>query len=146
MNEEKLKEIAARYFDLYPERKVLYATADGNVFLDRNPAIDHARKASIKWFEVTKADQAAEKLAQIDPEQQMKEQLQAEALTINPETGNYRDMLRILAGLHLMPESRKKEDVQVAFANLLASLPTSANEVATEAANETEIETPETEI
>lgn len=119
MTEKKLKEIGSRFFDLYPNREKLYATEDGNVFLDRNPAIDHARKAKIKWYELTKN---SEPQTDIDPELQMKELLEREALTIDHEKGEYKDMLRILSGLHLMPESKKKADVQSAFAALVEKL------------------------
>lgn len=119
MTENELKKIGMRYYDLYPSREKLYATEDGNVFLDRNPAIDHARKAKIKWYELTKAQ---EPVTDIDPELQMKELLEREALTIDPEKGEYKDMLRILSGLHMTPESKKKADVQTAFAALVANL------------------------
>lgn len=113
MTEKQLIEIGARYFDLYTKHQVLFATEDGNVFIDRNPAIDHARKSGIKWYELTR--NAKEAQTDIDPQEQLYEQLQAEALTIDPKTGDYKDMLRILNGLHLQPESRKKADVQAAF-------------------------------
>ncbi len=48
------KEMAARisqYQELY-KGKVLFFTEDGNCFLTKSPAIDHAKKSGIKWMEV----------------------------------------------------------------------------------------------
>lgn len=119
MSEKELKEIAKRYFELYPDRKVLYATEDGNIFLDKSPAIDHSVKSKIKWYEVTSGDETKLR-GDVDTDQEMEESLKSEALNlIDPD---YKQQLRILRGLRVLPESTKKADVQLAFDALKASL------------------------
>lgn len=119
MSEKQLKEIAKRYFELYPDRKVLYATEDGNIFLDRSPAVDHSVKSKQKWFELTRGE-STEIRTDIDTDKETQDQLKAEAVSmIDPK---YQDMLRILRGLRCLPESTKKVDVIVAFNALRSSL------------------------
>lgn len=45
---KELKKIVDGYFDIYPDNEKLYATDDGNVFLDKVPAHDHAVKTKQK--------------------------------------------------------------------------------------------------
>ncbi len=47
---KKLEKTVNEYFEIYPDREKLFATEDGNVFLDKSPAVDHATKTKKKWF------------------------------------------------------------------------------------------------
>ncbi len=47
---KKLEKTVEGYFKIYPDREKLYATEDGNVFLEKSPAVDHATKTKQKWF------------------------------------------------------------------------------------------------
>jgi len=122
MTEKQLKEIAKRYFDIYPDRKVLYATEDGNIFLDRNPAVDHSVRQKIKWFEIERVDgEGPTKLrGDIDIDLEAQAALKKEAMElIDPD---YKTMMRILRGLHFPLETTKKAEVTDAFMKLKGSL------------------------
>ncbi len=47
---KKLEKTVNEYFEIDPDREKLFATEDGNVFLDNSPAVDHATKTKKKWF------------------------------------------------------------------------------------------------
>ncbi len=60
---KKAAKIVEDYFKIYVERDSLFATDDGNVFLDKNPAMDHARKTSQKWHEIQNPTKLQKKAA-----------------------------------------------------------------------------------
>jgi len=115
-----LKSIVKRFFEIYPDKDKLFATNDGNVFLNKSDASNHARSIGENYFEFDRnAEDQTEKTGDQD---EKAEELKKEALTIDLETGSYKDKKRILSGLNLQPESLKKEHVNDAFANLVAEL------------------------
>lgn len=120
-----LKTLAERYFSLYPEKDILYATPDGNFFLDKSGAVNHARASACNYFSFERGKLSQESNPDKSQDEK-KAELKARAVKIDPEIGDYREMLTILHGLNLATESKKKVDVIVAFKNYLASLP--ANE------------------
>jgi hypothetical protein len=119
-----LKSIVQRFFEIYPDKDTLYATQDGNVFLNKSDAANHARSLKENYFEFERgAEEHTEKTGDQDEKNQ---ELKQEALTIDLETGTYKDKTRILKGLKLQPESWKAVDVNPAFANLVAELKAAA--------------------
>lgn len=51
----EIEKKTARYFELYPDRKVFYATSDGNVFANESLAKNHVNSSKgkkLEWFEV----------------------------------------------------------------------------------------------
>lgn len=115
-----LKSIVQRFFEIYPDKEKLYATNDGNVFLNKSDAANHARSSNDNYFEFERgAEEHTEKTGDQD---EKAEELKQEALTIDLASGSYQVKKRILHGLKLQPESLKKEDVNTAFANLVAEL------------------------
>lgn len=72
----KMEELQARFFKLYPGKKELYFTEDGNCFLEKSPAKDHANKSKIKMITVSKKDHDAEvKKAKVDAAKKKAEEL-----------------------------------------------------------------------
>ena len=115
-----LKQSAERYLTLYPDRDKVYATPDGNFFLTKSDAINHARASKCNYFEFERGKHSSENdpdLAQADAKASLKER----AMQIDPDKGDYREMLTILKGLNLAAESNKKADVISAFKNYQAS-------------------------
>ena len=121
-----LKSIVKRFFEIYPDKDKLYATEDGNVFLNKSDAANHARSMKTNYFEFERgAEEHTEKTGDQDEKNQ---ELKQEALTIDPVTGTYQEKKRILLALKLQPESLKKEAVNEAFANLVAELTAAAEQ------------------
>lgn len=62
-----LNETVKEFFGFYPKHDTLFATEDGNVFLERNAAENHAREAKIKMIPVTRAEVFGEEEEVIPP-------------------------------------------------------------------------------
>lgn len=105
MNKPELKVRALKFFELYPTREKLYATADGNFFLDKSPALSHSRSAKIECYEFDKNEEPK------GAEETSKDDLMKKVLSLNADTAKYPEMKSLLMGLNLQPESWKKEDV-----------------------------------
>jgi len=69
---KELQKIVEHYFELYPDRTELYCTEDGNVFLQKSPAIDHALKTKQKWHAVANPAKVKEAPAETDKGQALK--------------------------------------------------------------------------
>lgn len=116
-----LKKEALRYFDLYPKRDTIFATGDGNFFLSRNDAANHARTSKEKLYEFERDGKSSGE--NIDEEKlKMIEQLKQQALEIDIDKDDFRKMSTILKGLDRKAESQKKVDILAAFAVLQAEL------------------------
>lgn len=115
-----LKKLAERYLELYPAKEKVYATPDGNFFLNRSDACNHAKASKSNYFEFERGKEGNES----KPEHQqatVASNLKQRALQLDADTADYREMLTILKGLNLAAESNKKVDVIKAFKNYQAS-------------------------
>ncbi len=110
-----------RFFELYPEKDKLYSTPDGNVFLARNDATNHARQSKTNFTEYERGEDGAAADKTGDQDEKNLE-LIAEGTAMDPATGDYHRMLAILRALKLQPESHKKADVIAAFKNWQAQI------------------------
>lgn len=111
-----MKELHKQYFESYPEAKMLYFTEDGNCFLKKSPALDHARKAKIKWEcvdnpafikEITAENEAAEKEAAEAAKTAAQEALKA----WNAEQSDYYTDLALANDLELELTDKKHETI-----------------------------------
>lgn len=124
MNKAELKKRAEDFFKLYPNKKILFGTTDGNFFLDKSPAQNHSRSAKIECFEFSRDEESEPVNTKVD-DLSIVEDLIKKMLELDPDTADYQEMKKILLGLDMQPESWKKVDVitsiktlQVEFAKL----------------------------
>jgi hypothetical protein len=116
MNKNDLKKRAAEFFKLYPNKTTLFATADGNFFLDKAPAKNHANSAKIECFEFNIEDDLKTDVTDNT------EELNKKVLGLDPETADYKEMSKILKGLGFKLDSWVKPNVIEAFKTLKAEL------------------------
>ncbi len=119
---ETLNEKVKRLFGIYPDSKELYATEDGNVFLRRSDCAHHARISNQKMFQYTPEGEVKEKTEDPGGQQDLNAELKKRALEIDPATGDYHEMLKILKSMKKAPASSKKADTIEAFTNLQKEL------------------------
>ena len=125
---KNLKQIVAGYFRIYPKAKVLYATDDGNVFLEKSPAKDHANKTKQKMHEFSKSDisKPDDSDKQSDNE---KKQVAIERLkVISLEELKYNDAYNLATDLQLPLKDKKKDTVYDALKVAKKELDTENNE------------------
>jgi phosphoenolpyruvate carboxylase len=108
--EKKLQEQIKSYQQIYPG-KILYFTEDGNCFLDKSPAIDHARKTKQKYLEVKPAEKADEKVSVMTKEEAIQKLLDLE-ITDDFEYALAKEFVKVL---ELKTESQKKDDLLYAL-------------------------------
>lgn len=119
---KQLKEIVAGYWKLYPKAKKLYATDDGNVFLDKSPALDHARKSKSKMheFENPAVAEAAKAKKEADAKAAAEQKMQ-KAFKKLEETDlssiDYNPAYDLATDLQLPLTDKKKETVMSALSD-----------------------------
>jgi hypothetical protein len=107
--EERLKE----YRKYYPKQKLFY-TEDGNFFLEKSPAVDHATKTKQKWFEDGKTE-GDETESNDQPELTKEVAIQKlKELELSDKT-EYAAMKELLLPLGITPKSNKKAEVLTAL-------------------------------
>lgn len=116
MNKNDLKKRAAEFFKLYPNKTTLFDTADGNFFLDKAPAKNHANSAKIECFEFNIEDDLKTNGTANT------EELNKKVLGLDPETADYKEMSKILKGLGFKLDSWVKPNVIEAFKTLKEEL------------------------
>ncbi len=110
LSNKDIEKRVAEYRQIYSE-KTLFYTEDGNVFLEKSPAIDHANKTKQKWFESEAKKEKVIQLPGIDKEI-------AKDMLINTEISDetdYKLAKELVAALELKPASNKKDDLLVAL-------------------------------
>jgi hypothetical protein len=126
---KKLKETVNRYFKLYPKREKLYATEDGNVFLEKSPAVDHANKTNQKWHvfdnpakmeAIKEAEEKAKRAAVEAKKAAGFEKLK----TIELDQMSYNEAYDLATDLLLPLTDKKKETVFAALADAKDKLTT----------------------
>ncbi|MDP2723202.1 MAG: hypothetical protein Q8O72_10625 [Bacteroidales bacterium] len=147
MKKVNLLQIVESFHQLYPSKSVLYYTEDGNVFLEKSPAINHALKSGQKWFTSDKrkeaeeagakaaeeaAIKAAEEYAVKSAENYAKDEadLKVETLvsplkklaTVDLVTIHYHDALELAKDLDLELTDKKKATVMEALEAKIESL------------------------
>ena len=113
-------QLQKQFFDLYPESKALYFTEDGNCFLQKSPAVDHARKSNVKWESVDnpafiKQIAAEEDKAKAAAEDEKKKQGKVSLKDWNPEQSNYYLDIDLATDLKLELEDKKHETILAAL-------------------------------
>jgi hypothetical protein len=122
-----LDQIKKDYFKLYPKSKVLYFTTDGNCFLQKSPAIDHARKSKCEW--VSEDNPALLKEIKEDAKKAQEAQKAAELAAAkealkswNPEQSEYKIDYSLACDLDLELKDKTHETVIAALKEAQAKL------------------------
>lgn len=115
-----MKELHEQYFKLYPKKRVLYFTEDGNCFLQKSPAIDHARKSKTKWTAVDnpvfiKQIAASEDKAKKAATTAKKTAGKVSLKDWNPEQSDYHKDIDLATDLKLELADKKHETVLAAL-------------------------------
>jgi hypothetical protein len=124
---KKLQKVVDQYFEIYPEKEVLYFTEDGNCFLDKSPAKDHATKTKQKMFAIDNPDlqEYLNEKAELEAEK-AKEVKLAEAeeklLSFNFDESQYRERYDLATDLELALTDKKDETVTKALKSKLEDL------------------------
>ena len=108
LNKSELDKRIAEYRKAYPG-KVLYYTEDGNFFLSKSPAIDHANKTKQKWFELNDKE---------DAEARAKEEAEAKETLLKLDKMDdldYEAAKAIVKTLAIETASMKKEAIYTAL-------------------------------
>jgi hypothetical protein len=116
----QLTEQSVAYMEMYPAKDKIYATDDGNFFLDKNPAQNHANKtgSSLYTFEREKAPVTSQAQDPSGELEAMKERLKA----TDVDKMEYNDAKAMLGALSLVAESGKKADVLLSLSNYKAEI------------------------
>jgi hypothetical protein len=110
MNKKDLEKRVAEYREIYGDKPLFY-TEDGNVFLDKNAAVDHANKTNQKWFENTV--KVEEPKAPTGTSKKVAEKILKELeLTDDTDEAVCKDLVLALG---LTPASESKDDLLVAL-------------------------------
>jgi len=117
---EELQEMSVSYLKMYPASEKMYATDDGNFFLVKNPAQDHANKTSsdVYTFERDKVGSGG---APNDPAADLVD-LHEKLKTLDVEKMEYNAARAMLGALKFTAESGKKEDVIKALVGYKAEI------------------------
>lgn len=110
MNKNELKKKAEDYFKLYPKKGQLYATSDGNFFVDKASALNHSKSAKIECFEFVqgKEDEIKESIGD----------LSKMLVDTDLETADYTLLKKCLKDIGVKLEKWDKESVKNAFISL----------------------------
>ena len=117
---DQLTEQSKSYLEMYPAQQKIFATDDGNFFLDKNPAQDHANKTSSSLYTFER-DVETTAAPAVDPEGEM-EALKETLKVTDVAKMEYNDAKAMLGALNLMAESGKKADIILALANYKAEI------------------------
>ncbi len=109
---DELNNMAQGYQSLYPGKKLILATEDGNFFFDKSAAMHHKNTQKIEMFEISLCDDNEQAEAEKQAE------AKARIIECDPKELDYHEALNLLAALHKVAESRKKDDVIKAIVNL----------------------------
>ncbi|MDD2282717.1 MAG: hypothetical protein PHD92_04930 [Eubacteriales bacterium] len=115
------------YFDLYPSSKQLFFTDDGNCFLEKSPAVDHATKSKQKWLVVDnprfikEVEEDVEQSEQVMKEARLSAAMAKLAKVDLPQI-SYADACVLASDLNLELADRKKETVFAALDDKLIEI------------------------